>query len=184
MQQYIYYRYNGAQPAEFPINEQYILKKRKPALCNVYNIVATLFSKLHSVEFLEYSYEHKGKLISRACIMGRLPVFRFMPSNGIHIGHAWTSPDYRGQNLYPSLLGNIIRDYTTQQQPRNIHTYIHTYIHTHIHTQDKNPDTRPIYVFTADTNIASQHGILKTKVLEPVATGYKKYRCYWLDSHR
>ena len=64
----------------------------------------TLFSGLYD----EYQLYRGDKLASKAEVVSWLPIFSFMPFNGIHIGPCRTEEEERGKGYYPYLLSRII----------------------------------------------------------------------------
>ena len=83
--------------------------------------------------FTEYQIYKDDKILSKVVAMSYVPIYKFMPKNGIHVGFARTTPEYRGKGYYTLLLKYILEDLSG----------------------------RDLYIFTEHCNIASQKGIKK-----------------------
>ena len=130
------------------------LKIRYPKWNSFHNILWTLISifSFRFMRFKEYVYcDGDKKVIASAQVIHKIPIFRFMNRNGIHIGPCNTNIAYRGKDLYPSLLCKIAHDYPN----------------------------RMIYIFTDDTNHASLRGIEKAG-FKPFAVGGKNKLGYYV----
>ena len=77
----------------------------------LYLLVMTfLFAGFKRV-FSEYRLERiDGKLLSRGVVMSYVPMYKFMPHNGVHLGYCITVEDERGKGYYSLLLKMIQND--------------------------------------------------------------------------
>lgn len=155
---YIYFRYNGGggDLQNLYVDGCYQLRCCRPRLDNWHNIFWSLWSVLsfRTPKFVEYQYLFDGKVVARAQVIHKLPIFRFMDNMGVHIGPCCTDPMHRGKNLYPSLLTRILSD--------------------HI---DRN-----VYIFTDDANKASLRGIEKAGFV-PFAVGNRRFKFYVVEKY-
>ena len=131
---------------------------RNPKWNNFHNILWSFVSifSFRFMRFKEYVYcDRDKKVVASAQVIHKIPIFRFMDRNGVHIGPCNTNMAYRGKNLYPSLLCKIVHDYPN----------------------------RMVYIFTDDTNHASLRGIAKAG-FKPFAVGRKnKLGCYVVEKY-
>lgn len=83
--------------------------------------------------FKEYQLYKDNRLVCKVVAMSYVPIYKFMPKDGIHVGFARTEVNYRGKGYYTILLKYVMKDLFC----------------------------RNIYIFTEHDNIASQKGIEK-----------------------
>lgn len=77
----------------------------------LYLLVKTFLYAGFKRVFSEYRLERKdGKLLSRGVVMSYVPMYKFMPHNGIHLGYCITVEDERGKGYYSLLLKMIQND--------------------------------------------------------------------------
>ena len=81
--------------------------KRK---CLYYRIFTWLCNPFRRT-FLEYNLVKDTKIISKAVLISKVPLYSFLPQNGLHICYCETIPEERGKGLYPLLLNQIQNDY-------------------------------------------------------------------------
>lgn len=61
--------------------------------------------------FTEYQIIVNGRVASKAVIMSKVPIYKFMPRNGLHLGFCFTEAGFRGMGYYPLLLKYIQNQY-------------------------------------------------------------------------
>ena len=77
----------------------------------LYLLMMTFFYAGFKRVFSEYRLEKKGgKLLSSGVVMSYVPMYKFMPHNGIHLGYCLTVEDERGKGYYSLLLKMIQND--------------------------------------------------------------------------
>lgn len=57
--------------------------------------------------FEEYDVVLDNTILSKAVLVSKVPIYRFLPSDGIHVCYCETIPEARGRGLYPLLLSYI-----------------------------------------------------------------------------
>lgn len=82
-----------------------------PLSLTIHNVLWHIFSLLKGHMFYEYQIIKEGKVVSTAQVVPRLPIFRFIPRGGWHIGPCMTIPQERGKGFYPLLLQYIMDKY-------------------------------------------------------------------------
>ena len=60
--------------------------------------------------FREYNIVINDRVVSKAVLISKVPIYKFLPSNGIHICFCETIPEARGKGYYPLLLSYILND--------------------------------------------------------------------------
>lgn len=142
---YLYFNQTGER-ALHPLKcEENIIRlkyQRTPFFLNKHSILWHLCAFINGGSYKLFALEKGGKTVATAEVVTWIPKFKFMPKNGVHIGPCHTSPDERGQGLYPYLL-NQIQDYY----------------------KDSN-----CYMIVSETNISSIKGVLKSG-FKPYAKG-------------
>lgn len=105
-----------------------------PHTNSIHDVLWNLFSfgKYREYQLVDTS---NRLTVSKAQVMPKIVIFRFMKSGGIHIGPCHTLPAYRGRNFYPTLLKKIVEDYRMK--------------------------IRDFYIFCDENNSASIRGIEK-----------------------
>lgn len=76
-----------------------------------YQIMTLLNRGLHRV-FEEYDVIVDNKVVSKAVLISKVPVYKFLPKKGIHVCYCETIPEARGNGYYPMLLSYIQNDKT------------------------------------------------------------------------
>ena len=64
--------------------------------------------------FKEYDVVIDNTIVSKAVLISKVPVYKFLPKNGIHICYCETVPEARGKGYYPLLLKYIQNDMLNQ----------------------------------------------------------------------
>ena len=57
--------------------------------------------------FEEYDVIKDGIIVSKAVLISKVPLYRFLPRKGIHLCYCETIPEARGKGYYPMLLSYI-----------------------------------------------------------------------------
>lgn len=70
---------------------------------NVYTIVFRGYCRV----FKEYDIIKRGKIVSKAVLISKVPNYKFLPNKGVHICYCETLESERGQGYYPLLLKYI-----------------------------------------------------------------------------
>ena len=125
----------GMQPTRLENKYGVEFRRIVPPFGNLHNLMWHVFSWLRGKRFWEYQAVKDGRVVSRAQVVTKLPIFPFMNGRDWHIGPCATVPDERGKGFYPLLL-QYIRD--------NHQNFGGEY-----------------YMMTKDDNISSQRGIHK-----------------------
>ncbi len=144
---------------QFSINPEYETFIFKPSLFKL-----NMHGNKHPIYLFWYLFTkgkycifyimHHGKIIHYSHCLPGFFKFPFMTKKDLMIGPCWTDSKYRGQSLYPFALSEITKRYENKVDN--------------------------IYIFTEDTNIPSQKGILKagfkqTGILKTTKTGIYKF---------
>lgn len=61
--------------------------------------------------FVEYDYIVNKTIVSKAVLISKVPLYKFLPSKGIHLCYCETIPEARGKGYYPQLLSFIQNDF-------------------------------------------------------------------------
>lgn len=143
----MYYLYKqGVIPSMPMLAEGAIIKKRLPK-SHVndmhfmqmgvkrfwYFMVMSFLFRGFSRVFVEYDYIVNQTIVSKAVLISKVPLYKFLPSKGIHLCYCETIIGARGKGYYPQLLSYI---------------------------QNDNPDM-DLYMVVDETNNASIRGIEK-----------------------
>lgn len=73
----------------------------------VYFIIMTFLCGGFSRVFEEYDIVKNGIILSKAVLISKVPIYKFLPSNGVHLCYCETISEARGKGLYPLLLSYI-----------------------------------------------------------------------------
>lgn len=76
-----------------------------------YFFVMSFLCRGFSRVFKEYDLILNGRIVSKAVLVSKVPIYRFLPSKGIHLCYCETVPDERGKGYYPLLLSYIQHDF-------------------------------------------------------------------------
>lgn len=57
--------------------------------------------------FVEYDLVKKGMIICKAVLISKVPIYKFLPRKGVHLGYCETIESERGNGFYPLLLRYI-----------------------------------------------------------------------------
>ena len=60
--------------------------------------------------FKEYDVVINDRVVSKAVLISKVPIYKFLPTNGTHICYCETIPESRGKGYYPLLLSYILND--------------------------------------------------------------------------
>lgn len=74
----------------------------------IWFILVKLFNGSGGGDFFDYQIVKNGVVVSRAQVVSWMPIFPFMPHNGVQIGPCSTIPSERGKGYYPLLLQHIM----------------------------------------------------------------------------
>lgn len=64
--------------------------------------------------FVEYNLYDNNQIVSKAVLISKVPIYDFLPHDGIHLAYCETIPSARGRGYYPLLL-----DYIQNAHPNN-----------------------------------------------------------------
>lgn len=98
---------------EVRIPDGFELDVVRPHSNSMHDILWNLFSFGKYREYRLFDGSN-GKIASKAQVMPKIVIFRFMKKGGVHIGPCFTNPLYRGRGFYPMLLKKIIADYRSR----------------------------------------------------------------------
>lgn len=105
--------------------------------------------------FEEYDVVMDNRILSKAVLISKVPLYRFLPSKGIHVCYCETIPEARGKGLYPLLL-----------------TYVQN-----VHLQ------HDLYMIVEESNHASIKGIEKAGFVR-YALGERLSNGYFIETTR
>lgn len=108
---YIYYKYKGSI-SEISCDENLHTKIIYPFTENLHALIWRIVSFLLGGSYCKWQLIRGSKILSEAEVVSWLPVFKFMPRKGIHIGPCHTVADERGKGYYPYLLRQIVKSNT------------------------------------------------------------------------
>ena len=80
-------------------------------LMHIYLEVLTFLKKGFSRVYREMQIVKNGTSRSKAVLVSKVPIYEFMPEDGIHICFFRTNPEDRGHGYYPQLLRYILSKY-------------------------------------------------------------------------
>ena len=60
--------------------------------------------------FKEYDILIDNKIVCKAVLISKVPIYEFLPKKGIHVCYCETIPEARGKGYYPLLLSYIQND--------------------------------------------------------------------------
>lgn len=109
---WIYFKRRGSDCCKFQIGNESALTVRRirpKVFGSLHNFVWSFFS-FFSGSFTQYQLLREEKVVCVAETISWIPMFQFMPRNGIHIGPCRTIPEERGKGYYPYLLETIIEE--------------------------------------------------------------------------
>lgn len=141
----IYYKHEmgGVVPAQ-PADEANLrIVVRHPFMDTFHTFVWRAATFFLCGTYCEWQLYRNAKLVSTAEVISWIPIFRFMPCDGIHIGPCRTVPDERGKGYYPYLLRKIVES-----------------------------TEKDCYMIVNETNQSSIRGVLKAGFVE-IGRGYK-----------
>ena len=75
-----------------------------------YHQFMTFLYKGFSRVFEEYDVVIDNIIVSKAVLISKVPIYKFLPKNGIHVCYCETIPEARGKGYYPLLLKFIQND--------------------------------------------------------------------------
>lgn len=75
-----------------------------------FQLMSFLFRGFQRV-FKEYDIIINNRIVSKAVLISKVPIYGFLPHKGIHLCFCETIPEARGKGLYPLLLSYIQNDY-------------------------------------------------------------------------
>ncbi len=119
---YYFYRQNQVQSLP-PLPEGMIIKKQTPnkfvpkmhsmqmgrKRFYYFSVMTFLFRGFSRV-FKEYDIIINNEIISKAVLISKVPIYKFLPKDGIHLCYCETIPEARGKGYYPLLLNYIQND--------------------------------------------------------------------------
>lgn len=73
--------------------------------------IMTFFISGFNRVFKEYDIIIDGKIVSKAVLISKVPIYKFLPSKGVHLCYCETIPEARGKGYYPLLLSYIQNDF-------------------------------------------------------------------------
>lgn len=154
---YLYYK-QGTIPYMPELNDgMKIVKHRpRPVVANMksmqlgkkhywYYFVMTFLFRGFARVFEEYDLIENNIILSKAVLISKVPIYKFLPLKGVHLCYCETIPEVRGRGLYPLLLSFI----------QNVH-------------KQKN-----LYMIVDESNLSSIKGIEKAGFIR-YAVGEKK----------
>ena len=116
---YLLYKQSSIPIKPFLIEDMKVIKRRpKPFVANMssmqigkkhyyyYNVMTFLFRGFFR-EFKEYDIIINNKIVSKAVLISKVPLYGFLPKKGVHLCYCETIPEARGKGLYPLLLKYI-----------------------------------------------------------------------------
>ena len=74
-------------------------------------MVMTFLFRGFSRVFVEYDYIVNQTIVSKAVLISKVPLYKFLPSKGVHLCYCETIPEARGKGYYPQLLSYIQNDF-------------------------------------------------------------------------
>ena len=120
---YYYYKQDKSHSTELNVDEGLGLITKHPAitfdrteemgigpLMYIYLEVFTIIKRGFSRVYNEWHLTKNGRSCSKAVLISKVPIYQFMPDNGIHICFCRTNPEDRGKGYYPTLLKTIIKN--------------------------------------------------------------------------
>lgn len=75
-----------------------------------YFMVMTFLCRGFRRVFKEYDVVINNKIVSKAVLISKVPIYKFLPRKGIHVCYCETIPEERGKGYYPLLLSYIQND--------------------------------------------------------------------------
>ena len=121
---YYYYKQDKTHSNEFDKNKDISFISKHPALTfdrteemgigplmYIYLEILTIFKRGFSRVYEEWHLMKDGHSCSKAVLISKVPIYKFMPNNGIHICFCRTNPEERGNGYYPILLKYILNKY-------------------------------------------------------------------------
>ena len=148
---WVYFKRKGCDCSGFQIKDNNALTVRhiRPeAWKSLHNFLWCFFS-FFSGCFKKYQLLHEEIVVCVAEVVSWIPLFRFMPWGGIHIGPCRTIPEERGKGYYPYLLEKIV---------------------------EENPE-KEYYMIIDEKNLSSIRGVEKVG-FKRFATGRKRFGQY------
>lgn len=110
---YLYYKkINGGGYPQLPDNVEivrYAPSFKKGRFIRFVYLTSWIYRLKHRVLY-EYDVVKDNKVVSRSLVMSKIPIYRFMPRKGIHLGLCFTIPEERGKGYYPLMLKYIQAD--------------------------------------------------------------------------
>lgn len=107
----IYYKHMGGENLDgFTDGTNLHMVIEHPFLESRHTFVWRIFSFCLCGTYCRWRLYRGEKMVSEAEVVSWLPIFKFMPPDGIHIGPCRTVPDERGKGYYPYLLRLIVKD--------------------------------------------------------------------------
>lgn len=125
----MYYFYKQGEKPPLPkIEEGMVIKKQTPNAIIpgvdsmqmgrkrywYFQIMTFLFKGINRV-FKEYDIVIDNKIVSKAVLISKVPIYKFLPSNGVHLCYCETIPEARGKGYYPMLLSYIQNDFRNKE---------------------------------------------------------------------
>ena len=74
-----------------------------------YQLMSFIYRGLKRV-FVEYDIVLDNRILSKAVVISKVPIFKFLPRTGLHVCYCETIPEARGKGYYPLLLNYIQND--------------------------------------------------------------------------
>lgn len=125
----MYYLYKqGVLPPVPMLAEGAIIKKRlpKPHVKDMhvmqmgvkrfwYFMVMSFLFRGFSRVFVEYDYIVNQVIVSKAVLISKAPLYKFLPAKGVHLCYCETIQEARGKGYYPQLLSYIQNDFRSDE---------------------------------------------------------------------
>ena len=125
----MYYLYKqGAIPAKPTLEGSIIIKKQlpNPYVKNMqsmqmgvrrfwYFMVMSFLFRGFSRVFVEYDYIVNQVIVSKAVLISKVPLYKFLPAKGVHLCYCETIQEARGKGYYPQLLSYIQNDFRSDE---------------------------------------------------------------------
>lgn len=80
-----------------------------------YFMIMTFLYRGFKRVFIEYDIIIENRIVSKAVLISKVPIYKFLPSKGIHLCYCETLPEFRGKGYYPLLLNYIQNDFKERE---------------------------------------------------------------------
>lgn len=106
---YLYYMNRGAQLPDNIYITRHVPSWKKGRFVSFVYLTSWIYRLKHRVLY-ENDVVKDDKVVSRSLVMSKIPIYRFLPRKGIHLGLCYTIPEERGKGYYPLMLKYIQAD--------------------------------------------------------------------------